>query len=330
MSEDPQKIANSGGTSPVDFKAMFAELLDDAKRDILAHVQDSIEKVYADFEDYETVPETGEASTECSDTAVATTVATKINDFIQPKTSDHAEGSDGGSFKSLADEFSVLEKTSPAIDANLAEIVESLLTEKLTKETLAEIQNKYLRPENCTNLVAPKINKQIWPQLRQETRNNDSAFQKAQSLLLSGLYAVLQLCNSANGDQRNVLTHTAVLLLSANRELNLKRRDLIRPDLNKQYAPLCNPSTAVSTFLFGDDLNKEVEELTKSQKLSNKVTPKRRMEPYKVTAFRGVRGRGRFGQSTGRGRASSNSFLGQGRGYARPQQNPRSSATKTQ
>ncbi|CAH3165394.1 unnamed protein product, partial [Porites lobata] len=83
---------------------------------------------------------------------------------------------------------SVLEKTSPAIDANLAEIVKSLLTEKLTKEKLAEVQNKYLRPENCTNL---------------ETRNNDSAFQKAQSLLLSGLYAVLQLCNSANGDQRN-------------------------------------------------------------------------------------------------------------------------------
>ena len=208
----------------------------------------------------------------------------------------------------------------------------SLLTEKLTKEKLAEVQNKYLRPENCTNLVEPKINKQIWQQLRLETRNNDSAFEKAQSLFLSGLYAVLQLRNSANGDPRNVLTQTAFLRLSENRELNLKRRDLIRPDLNKQYAPLCNPSTAVSTFLFGDDLNKikEVEELTKSQKLSNKVTPKRGMKPYKVPASRGVRGRGRFSQSAGRGRASSNSFLGQGRGHAWPQQNPRTSATKTQ
>ena len=187
--------------------------------------------------------------------------------------------------------------------------MKSLLTKKLTKGKLAEVQNKYLRPENCTNLVAPKINKQIWQQLRQETRNNDSAFQRAQSLLLSGLYAVLQLCNSANGDQRNVLTSTAVLLLSANRELNLKRRDLIRPDLNKQYAPLCNPSTAVSTFLFGDDLNKEVKELTKSQKLSDKVNPKRRMEPCKVPASRGVCRRGRFSQSAGRGSAPSNSFF---------------------
>ena len=57
-------------------KAMFAELLDDAKRDILAYVQDSIETIYADFEDYETGPESGEASTECSDAAVKTAVAT--------------------------------------------------------------------------------------------------------------------------------------------------------------------------------------------------------------------------------------------------------------
>ena len=69
MSEESHKIANSGGTSSVDLKAMFAELLDDAKRDILAHVQDSILKVYANFEDYETGRESGEAGIECSDTA---------------------------------------------------------------------------------------------------------------------------------------------------------------------------------------------------------------------------------------------------------------------
>ena len=95
MSEESQKTVNSGGTSPVDLKAMFAALLDDAKRDTVAHVQDSIEKIYADFEDYETGPESSEASTECSDTAVATAVATKVNDFIQPKTSDLAEARPG-------------------------------------------------------------------------------------------------------------------------------------------------------------------------------------------------------------------------------------------
>ena len=214
----------------------------------------------------------------------------------------------------------------------MAEIVKSLLNEELPKEKLSVVQAKYLSPENCTNLVAPKIKKQIWQQLRQETRNTDSAFQKAQFLLISGLYAVLQMCNSSSGEQKNALTHTAVLLLSTNRDLNLKRRDLIRPDLNKQYASLCNPSTTISTFLFGDDLNKEVEELTKSNKVSHKVTPRQHMKPYKVPGGRGMRGRGRFSHSPGRGKdaRSTSSFSVRGRGQARSHQSPKSSSTKTQ
>lgn len=159
-------------------------------------------------------------------------------------------------FKSLVAEFSVTEKTSVAVNDGLAEIVNSLLKDKLPKEKLSGLQENYLRPDNCPNLVAPKINKQIWQQLHQETRNSDSALQKAQALLISGLCAILQLCNTSEGDQKSTSTHAVVLLLSANREFNLKRRDLVRPDLNKQYAALCNPSTAVSTYLFGDELTK--------------------------------------------------------------------------
>lgn len=120
-----------------------------------------------------------------------TAVATKIDNFIQPEPSDLGEGSSGDSFKTLAEEFSVAEKTASAIDSSLAEIEKSLLLENLPKDNLAEVQNKCLTPENCSNLVAPKINKQVWHQLRQETKNNDSALQKAQSFLLAGLYAVL-------------------------------------------------------------------------------------------------------------------------------------------
>ncbi|KAL9970002.1 hypothetical protein ACROYT_G022301 [Oculina patagonica] len=219
----------------VELKAMFSELLNDAKKDILAQVKGSIDQVYMDFDSAEVEaedpqPVTGANPEDNQDAAVAE----KIEGFIQPKKPDEDKGS-SDSFKSLAEEFSVIEKTAPAIDANLAEIVKSLINEKLSKEKLSE------------------------------------------------------LCNNSSGEQKNVLTHAAVLLLSANRDLNLKRRDLICPDLNKQYASLCNPSTTISTFLFGDDLNKEVEELTKSNKLSNKVTPKQRMEPYKVPGGRGQR-----------------------------------------
>ena len=330
--EAKDKPGHSALPGKADLKAMFSELLNDAKKDILAQVKESIDQVYMDFDSVEVEaedPQSGAgANPEDSQDAA---VAGKIEEFIQPKNLDEDKGN-SDSFKSLAEEFSVIERTSPAINANLAEIVKSLINEKLSKEKLSEVQAKYLRPENCTDLVAPKINKQIWQQLRQETRNSDSAFQKTQSQLISGLYAILQLCNDSSGEQKNILTHAAVLLLSANRDLNLKRRDLIRPDLNKQYASLCNPSTTISTFLFGDDLNKEVEELTRSNKLSNKVTPKQRVEPYKVPGGSSMRGRGRFTHNSGRGRdsKSTSSFLVRGRGQARPHQHPKPSSTKTQ
>lgn len=92
---------------------------------------------------------------------IDTAVADKIDNLIQPKPSDPGEGSRNDSFELLAEELSVTEKTAPAIDSNLPEIVKSLLSEKLAKDKLAEVQNKYLRPDNYTNLVAPKINKQV-------------------------------------------------------------------------------------------------------------------------------------------------------------------------
>ncbi len=119
--------------------------------------------------------------------------------------------------------------------------------------------------------------------------------------------------NIAVEDQKCKLAHAAVLLLAANREVNMRRRDLIRPDLNKQFSSLCNPSIAISAYLFGDDLDKEVEELTKSNKLSGKVTPKHRSDyrptPYKIPFGRGTRGRGRFNQPSGRGRGSKTIYV---------------------
>lgn len=48
--------AKTGALSAVDIKAMFAELLDGDKRDILTQVKDLIDQVYADFESVDDTP----------------------------------------------------------------------------------------------------------------------------------------------------------------------------------------------------------------------------------------------------------------------------------
>ena len=74
-----------------------------------------------------------------------------------------------------------------------------------------------------------------------------------------------------------------MLILSGNRELNLKRREvLLRPDLNARFSALCNASTPISTELFGDDVGKEIDEVAKVNRLGEKHKKGRvsRYQPY--------------------------------------------------
>ncbi|EDO40115.1 predicted protein [Nematostella vectensis] len=57
-------------------------------------------------------------------------------------------------------------------------------------------------------------------------------------------------------------------------ELNQRRKELIKPDLNNEYRHLCSSSSNVTITdqLFGDDLAKEVKELTEVNRVGKRVT----------------------------------------------------------
>ena len=61
---------------------------------------------------------------------------------------------------------------------------------------------------------------------------------------------------------------------NASFQVSLKRRELLKPDLSKDFRSLCSPSTPLSRFLFGDELSKIVEDITKANKIMAKVMPK--------------------------------------------------------
>ena len=150
---------------------------------------------------------------------------------------------------------------------------------------------------------------------------------RTEARCMSALYAMITVCNDLAQNHNAVkslttLTHALVLGLSANRQVNLARRDLLRPHLNKPYQSLRNPSTSITSYLFGDDLNKQVDDLTKANKIGHKVqgpSTKPRYHPYRSSS--GARGRGYRQNYLGRGRGSNYTpgarkgpFLGSGRG----------------
>ena len=199
----------------------MTEMMSSFKTELLSHVNASISQVYQDFEqaaeqevqdDSVSVPEADPLPEHSEDNLVD-----KIANFAKDKGSQsQTDLSENTVFKTfVVEQFAPGEQTGQAIGHDLATIVNELLTEKLTKEKLESVQDKYLKPENCENLVAPKINKPIWQQLKQETKNTDSTFQKIQQLSLSSPYAVLQVCNNLSSKQNiedsvMMLTHSIV------------------------------------------------------------------------------------------------------------------------
>ena len=68
---------------------------------------------------------------------------------------------------------------------------------------------------------------------------------------------------------------------------------------------MCSPTVPVSSFLFGDDLNKEVEDLTKANRLGNKVAPKQRVGPYQFQRGHVFRGSARGLRALDHGKQSN-------------------------
>ena len=83
------------------------------------------------------------------------------------------------------------------------------------------------------------------------------------STLADRLFKDVQSAKTANA--REILTHMIVLHSSvghANWKLNVKRRELIKPDLNPPYTRLCKEEIQPSTKLLGGDLSKHLKEMS--------------------------------------------------------------------
>ena len=199
---------------------------------------------------------------------------------------------------------------SPRVHYQLAKIVNNLAREKLPDDTLSTKYKLYERPENCDALTSVKVNPPIWEKLKSETRSSDLRFQKIQTALNKSLIAMVQVTDcltkslTANEAENKCLPNTENLVRKmkdavafatyANHELNNKRRECIKPEPYRDYRPLCSPSNPVTTWLFGDDLSKQVKYMTEVNKVGQRVAPSRFYEKtstfsYKSKAQRGGR-----------------------------------------
>ena len=157
-------------------------------------------------------------------------------------------------------------------------MVKTKLSEENAKDKLA----KYIRPRNCENLVNTRVNPQIWAKTRSSSKSRDLRMQKTETSMLNSMHPIISLTDKLLSLKSNPKTvskedvssflrlalDSSTLMAHSVYEVNLSRRELIRPDLNEQYKQLCSSQTPISKFLFGADPSNVVKEISKTNKVS--------------------------------------------------------------
>ena len=207
------------------------------------------------------------------------------------------------------------EEVGGTINQQLADIVNKRWSTKLPETKQKEKMEKYSRPRNCEKLIVPCVNAEIWDKLDNKTKHNDlratstqKILAKVGSILTFTTDKLLQMRNATSPDVDQLITmNTDALALLGHTmcELSMRRRDAIRPNLNKDYSSLCASHVPVTTYLFGDNLQTQLNDIRASNKISKAAVPQRfdKARPYGRPHSHGTN------NSSSQGKSRKNHFL---------------------
>ena len=171
------------------------------------------------------------------------------------------------------------------VDGQLSNIVNNLTKTRLSDDKLKEKLGAYVRPGNCEGLTLTRVNPEIWEKLSAATKSRDLKAQKAQNATVQAMVAITAAADNIVGCTRagETLSETkmastltglvdALALLSyANQDVNQRRREDHRSDLNQAYKSLCNSDTDGSAWLYGDDLANRIKSINETNRVANRL-----------------------------------------------------------
>ena len=171
----------------------------------------------------------------------------------------------------------------PPVSDMIANIVNANCVTKPLEDKVKEIHSRYQTPRNCEFLGVPKVNKELWFDLSKPVRMKDLALQDVQKNIVKAnqaLVVTLERVIKAEDKEEKIDPSTILpqlldmlnVLGNAIFLTSLKRRDELRPHINKSFQSVCSKSTKIITLLFGDDLAKQIKDISEVNKISRKVS----------------------------------------------------------
>lgn len=254
---------------------------------------------------------------------------TKLSGSISGKPdsgkNENESGSQSRFMKVASEQVTLQDVTTEPIHKDLAKLVNDLMfkvkIDKKLAEQVKESAEKIKRPENCESLVCTKVDELIWNRLQVPTKSLDSRFQYGQLFLVKSVTVLVNILDKivSNKDVEKEelvreLIKTVEMLSYSNYELNMRRRECLKSDIDSvNYLSLFSSGVPINQFLFGGELGKRLDEIEKTNKAVNRVMTSKNM---RRGTFHGARGQrfqpySRPSGSQGYFRSRNAPFLGQ-------------------
>ena len=151
----------------------------------------------------------------------------------------------------------------------MAGVVNKLCLQRISQDQSKAMIKRHSTPQNV-NLKLPKCESSLWNEILGKTRVNDVKFQSTQALLIAFVNCQLEVAETLLKTklEKQVITTCLggiTLAMASNYELNLRRRDAMRPQFKSEFAKgQCSSTNPADEFLFGGDTAKRIKELNKS------------------------------------------------------------------
>ena len=211
-------------------------------------------------------------------------------DPLQPEADDNAAepaAADLNPLTSLAQSYNK-EKLAPDVHDQLAGIITTLCQKRLSDEVVKGKLAAYVRPGNCPTLTVTRVNPEIWSKLSSVTRSRDIKTQRVTNVITQSMMAISSvaenLMTATRSDEalskaKMVTALTALvdglaLMANANQDLNQRRREDQRGDLNAEFRGLCSAAPEDnSQLLYGPDITARLKTISDTNRITAKLAP---------------------------------------------------------
>ena len=229
-------------------------------------------------------------------------------------------GDEMSRFDSMTKKFRSMEHVDTEVDTTLAENVNELFHKGIDEDRYEELvkDENNARPENCEGLSVVKTNRLIWDAVSHNSRLNDKKLQNIELSVIKAATILTKTVNNMASIEKDCdlitpmidgCNNVLALLGHTNRQINLARKDFLKPDLKYEYAHLCNHSVPYTTELFGDDVGKQARDIEDTNKLGTRLQKGGFVDNRGRPGFRGrQRSRGRGFPSRGRPYNATSSY----------------------